>query len=204
VARRGWRRTKRWRSARLRRAERQRQEAGQGRGSRRDREARGEGQSQIAVEHVGKMGDAAQDAERERRDEEPACRQDDGVQHLEAADGGIGAANGGADGLGAGRTREGPVEKPRQRQADRELDQGQPGGPAEIEVDLQGFEDCDLERRPARPAAERQHDRKALEAQEEDETGEARQFGAQHRPVEMAEDLAGCESRPARGSTRRG
>ena len=82
----------------------------------------------------------------------------------------------------------------RHRQADRELDQGEPGDAAEIEIDLERLEDRHFERRAARSAAERQNDGEALEAHQEDEAGDAGQFRAQDRPVEMAEDLGGREA----------
>ena len=174
--------------------EREGQDAGEDGGCGRNGEARRECPEKIGIDHCEHGAKARQHAEGKRPDEEGADDKHDYVEDLQASVFRIRPMDQAADRVADGRTGKGPVQETRHRQADRKLDQGEPGDAAEIEIDLERLEDRHFERRAARSAAERQHDGEALEAHQEDQAGDAGKFRAQDRPVEMAEDLKGREA----------
>ena len=82
----------------------------------------------------------------------------------------------------------------RHRAAERELDQREPGGAAEVEVEAQRLVDRELDRGRPRPAAEGQRHRERGHAEQEHQHEGARQHLAQHRRLDAAEHVAGGEA----------
>ena len=82
----------------------------------------------------------------------------------------------------AGAPARGPAATRTRQIAD--LQQRQQPGAREIHVEADGFVDRHFQRRRAGPAAERQHDGEAREAEEEDQRRDRRRLALQDRPVE--------------------